>query len=202
MAELEQRATGDEGGGREWMVRALNARRDPAWTADGFVSERWLPVSPVSGRLDAFEWKDPLAGDAHGGAVIEAEGAGMLEARREEAAIPPPSRSTGEVARGSEKIGPTPDQRGSSQAEVFESEARPAGAGAQQPEPSAPASQEASLPVVRGTPRRCRSLHPIPVAPAVIPLGHAPDDPAPDPAAPTETDAGPAPEPCADNWSR
>ena len=44
------------------MTRALSARRDPAWTADGFVSDRWLPVSPVTGRLDAFEWKDPLAG--------------------------------------------------------------------------------------------------------------------------------------------
>ena len=63
MAELEEMEHGDEGRAREWMTRALNARRDPAWTADGFVSERWLPVSPVTGRLDAFEWKDPLAGE-------------------------------------------------------------------------------------------------------------------------------------------
>src|SRR4029077_9305624 len=69
MAELEM-AQGDEGRAREWMARALNARRDPAWTADAFVSERWQPISPVSGRLDAFEWKDPLAGEDHG-TVIE-----------------------------------------------------------------------------------------------------------------------------------
>jgi HemY protein len=69
MAELEM-AQGDEGRAREWMARALNARRDPAWTADAFVSEHWLPISPVSGRLDAFEWKDPLAGEDHG-TVIE-----------------------------------------------------------------------------------------------------------------------------------
>src|SRR5262249_49463013 len=69
MAELEM-AQGDEGRAREWMARALNARRDPAWTADAFVSDHWLPISPVSGRLDAFEWKDPLAGEDHG-AVIE-----------------------------------------------------------------------------------------------------------------------------------
>jgi HemY protein len=69
MAELEM-AQGDEGRGREWMARALNARRDPAWTADAFVSDHWLPISPVSGRLDAFEWKDPLVGEDHG-AVIE-----------------------------------------------------------------------------------------------------------------------------------
>ncbi len=52
---------GDEGRAREWMRRALNAARDPAWTADGIVSERWLPVSPVTGRLDAFQWKVPVA---------------------------------------------------------------------------------------------------------------------------------------------
>jgi HemY protein len=61
MAELEQVEHGDEGRSREWMARAVHAARDPAWTADGFVSERWLPVSPVSGRLDAFQWKVPLA---------------------------------------------------------------------------------------------------------------------------------------------
>jgi HemY protein len=27
--------------------------------ADGVVSERWAPVSPVTGRLDAFEWRAP-----------------------------------------------------------------------------------------------------------------------------------------------
>src|ERR1043165_7917173 len=56
MAELEG-LEGDEGRAREWMGRALNAARDPAWTADGYVSDRWLPVSPVTGRLDAFEWR-------------------------------------------------------------------------------------------------------------------------------------------------
>jgi HemY protein len=61
MAEIEQRESGDEGRAREWMARALRAPRDPEWTADGFVSDRWMPVSPVSGRLDAFQWKVPLA---------------------------------------------------------------------------------------------------------------------------------------------
>ena len=61
MAEIEEVEHGDEGRAREWMARAVHAARDPGWTADGLVSERWLPVSPVSGRLDAFEWKVPLA---------------------------------------------------------------------------------------------------------------------------------------------
>jgi HemY protein len=61
MAELEQKEHGDEGRAREWMTRAARATPDPAWTADGFVSDRWMPVSPVTGRLDAFQWKDPIA---------------------------------------------------------------------------------------------------------------------------------------------
>ncbi len=61
MAEIERAESGDEGRSREWMARALRAPRDPAWTADGFVTDRWMPVSPVSGRLDAFQWKVPLA---------------------------------------------------------------------------------------------------------------------------------------------
>ncbi len=39
-------------------------------TADGHVSDRWLPVSPVSGRLDAFEWRAPLAGIASAATLI------------------------------------------------------------------------------------------------------------------------------------
>jgi HemY protein len=62
MAELERAERNDEGRAREWMARAVNAAPDPQWTADGYVSDRWLPVSPVSGRLDAFEWRVPLTG--------------------------------------------------------------------------------------------------------------------------------------------
>src|SRR3989304_1406364 len=60
MAELEEAESGDIGRAREWVARALRAAPDPAWTADGFVSETWMPVSPT-GRLDGFEWKVPLA---------------------------------------------------------------------------------------------------------------------------------------------
>lgn len=62
MAALERAESADEGRAREWMARALNAAPDPQWTADGYVSDRWLPVSPISGRLDAFEWRVPLTG--------------------------------------------------------------------------------------------------------------------------------------------
>ena len=60
MAEIEEIEHGDEGRVREWMSRAMRASGDRAWTADGVVSERWMPVSP-DGRLDGFTWKVPLA---------------------------------------------------------------------------------------------------------------------------------------------
>lgn len=59
MAEIEDAENGPSGPVREWLARASRAPRDPVWIADGFVSKRWLPVSPVTGRLDAFEWKAP-----------------------------------------------------------------------------------------------------------------------------------------------
>jgi HemY protein len=71
MAELEHAESGNEGRAREWMARALHAPRDPAWTADGFISDRWLPVSPVTGRLDALQWKVPLTALGHAGALID-----------------------------------------------------------------------------------------------------------------------------------
>lgn len=61
MAELERTEHGDSGRARAWMLRAVRAAHDPVWTADGYVSDRWRPVSPVSGRIDAFQWLTPLA---------------------------------------------------------------------------------------------------------------------------------------------
>ncbi|HEY0302708.1 MAG TPA: heme biosynthesis HemY N-terminal domain-containing protein, partial [Rhizomicrobium sp.] len=60
MAEIEETEHGDEGRVREWMSRAMRASGDPVWTADGVVSDRWLPVSP-NGRLDGYQWRIPLA---------------------------------------------------------------------------------------------------------------------------------------------
>lgn len=60
LADIEEAETGDQGRVRHWLSQAVRAPRDPAWTADGYVSETWEPVSPVSGKLDAFEWKVPV----------------------------------------------------------------------------------------------------------------------------------------------
>lgn len=75
LADIEEAETGDQGRIRHWMAQALKANRDPAWVADGYVSDKWLPLSPVTGRLDAFEWKvpfDQLEGPVEEGAVSSA----------------------------------------------------------------------------------------------------------------------------------
>jgi HemY protein len=59
MAEIEDAENGQSGQVREWLAKGSRAPRDPAWIADGMVSKHWLPISPVTGRLDAFEWKTP-----------------------------------------------------------------------------------------------------------------------------------------------
>jgi HemY protein len=60
MARIEGEQFGNAGRVREWLARAANAPRDPAWTADGIVAERWAAISPVTGALDAFQWKVPV----------------------------------------------------------------------------------------------------------------------------------------------
>jgi HemY protein len=71
MAEIEAADTGDEGRVREWLARAVRAPRDPAWIADGVVAAEWAPVSPVTGRLDAFRWRVPDGVSDHHGPAID-----------------------------------------------------------------------------------------------------------------------------------
>jgi len=61
MAEIEEGQSADQGKAREWVNRAVRAPRDPVWTADGITAEEWEPVSPVTGKLDAFEWRVPTS---------------------------------------------------------------------------------------------------------------------------------------------
>lgn len=82
LADIEEAETGDQGRVRQWLAQALKAPRDPAWTADGYVSEQWSPVSPVTGRLNSFEWKVPVEQLAP---VIEVEKPQIMEAEEENA---------------------------------------------------------------------------------------------------------------------
>lgn len=60
MADIEEGEHGDKGRMRDWLSRAVRAERDPTWVAGTHISDTWLPISPVTGDLDAFEWKVPV----------------------------------------------------------------------------------------------------------------------------------------------
>src|ERR1700736_5032386 len=90
MAEIERTEHGDSGKARTWTLRAVRALHDPVWTADGYVSDRWRPVSPVTGRLDAFQWQTPVAAlPSDKSAAIEAQ---EFEAQQFKEAISAPRR--------------------------------------------------------------------------------------------------------------
>ena len=86
MAEIERTEHGDSGRARAWTLRAVRALHDPVWTADGYVSASWRPVSPVSGRIDAFQWQTPLA------ALPSDKNAGVEASPFEEAMLAAPRR--------------------------------------------------------------------------------------------------------------
>jgi HemY protein len=176
MAELEEKEHGDIGRAREWMARALTALRDPAWSADGFVSERWLPVSP-SGRLDAFEWKVPLAEVP--GPVIEPRPG---EPARE-LAPPEPARPAPETAKPAEPAKPAPEAKPveTPPPQPAPGRAEPA-AGAPEEESKVPPPSPQSEPAAKSASAPAAGSQPISTAAnvqaaPVIPLMHAPDDP-------------------------
>jgi HemY protein len=70
MARIEGEEHNDAGRVREWLARAAEAPRDPAWTADGIVSEHWIPTSPATGELDVFRWKVPPDTSTEGEAAL------------------------------------------------------------------------------------------------------------------------------------
>jgi HemY protein len=158
MAELEEVEHGDIGRTREWMTRALHAARDPAWTADGIVSDHWLPVSPVTGELDAFRWKAP---------VSEIAGPKLIEPREVEDVIEAAPTGRATPARREEA---EPD-------ETHVAEAAPT-APAMRGENEARHGSEARAQQATPMPRAGNPAAP-PVVDAVIPLVHAPDDPGP-----------------------
>jgi HemY protein len=59
MAELAEVEDGDAGHVREWLARASHATRDSIWIADGVMTDVWKPLSPITGKLDAFVWSKP-----------------------------------------------------------------------------------------------------------------------------------------------
>jgi HemY protein len=156
MAELERSEHGDSGRARAWMLRAVRARHDPVWTADGYVSDRWRPVSPVTGRLDAFQWQTPLA------ALPSDKGVTVEASPFEEAMLAPPRQVPGESL--------PPRERPTGPAAAAPSEP----AAAQDNSPTS-ASAEPPPPVFRA--RQDATRNGASAVPPVIPIVRAPDDP-------------------------
>jgi HemY protein len=205
MAEIERTEHGDSGKARTWTLRAVRARHDPAWTADGYVSDRWRPVSPVTGRLDAFQWQTPVASlpSADKGAVIETS-------PFEEAMLAAPSRKPEIVANESlaeppqyepvmvpiEVIAPAATQDNAPLAPTSaEKPAEPVvilpppAAAAPTPAPASSAPAQESAPVAPAPLFRTRADLAKPATapiPPVIPIVRAPDDPGIDDEAPSD----------------
>ena len=172
MAEIERTEHGDSGRARAWTLRAVRAQHDPVWTADGYVSDRWRPVSPVSGRIDAFQWQMPLA------ALPSDKSTTIEPSPFEEAmlAAPPPRRIEPPVEPTS-AIPPEPEP-------VAAQDNSPVVAAAVEPAPvvapAPPPPPTESVAVTAAPLFRARQDIPkaaSPSIPAVIPIIRAPDDP-------------------------
>ena len=98
MAEVEEAEHGETGALFEWLQRASRAARDAAWVADGAVFERWAPVSPVSGKLDAMTWTTPMEQlDSRDDRIIMH----VPEAARATAALPATAATSASIAPAS-----------------------------------------------------------------------------------------------------
>ncbi|SDO24599.1 heme biosynthesis protein HemY [Afipia sp. GAS231] len=180
MAELERTEHGDSGRARAWTLRAVRALHDPAWTADGYVSDRWRPVSPVTGRLDAFQWLTPVASlPSDKGAAIEPSPfeEAMLATPRRAVVLEPPaagSEPESELAAAAQDNAPpaTVEPAPIDAAPVV---AAPVATPAPPPPRSAESAPMASAPLFRAR-QDIPKAAPAPI-PAVIPIIRAPDDP-------------------------
>jgi HemY protein len=161
MAEIERIEHGDSGKARAWTLRAVRALHDPVWTADGYVSDRWRPVSPVSGRLDAFQWQMPLSALPSGNSALTSSPfeQAMLAATPASAAPVSPSPDTSPLV---EQDNAPADQA------VVDVTLSPPAAGAPTAAPPLFRARTDIPPV---------GEKPAPVIPAVIPIVRAPDDP-------------------------
>jgi HemY protein len=170
MAEIERTEHGDSGRARAWTLRAVRALHDPVWTADGYVSDRWRPVSPVTGRLDAFQWQTPLA-------ALPSDKSAAIEAKEFNEAISAPRRVEPPRAPQAE-VAPPPAAQDNSPAVAAVIEPAPTAAPAPSP-PQADSAPVAAAPLFRQRQDipKDNARGALPSIPAVIPIIRPPDDP-------------------------
>jgi HemY protein len=175
MAEIERTEHGDSGRARAWTLRAVRALHDPAWTADGYVSDSWRPVSPVTGRLDAFQWQTPVAAlPSDKGPAIESSPfeEAMLATPRRAVVLEPPAPVEAEPAVTAAEPVPAAQDNAPPPAAV---EPAPAVAPTPVPPPAPEAAPVAAAPLFRARQDIPKAV-PTPI-PAVIPIVRPPDDP-------------------------
>jgi HemY protein len=207
MAEIERTEHGDSGKARTWTLRAVRARHDPAWTADGYVSDRWRPVSPMTGRLDAFQWQTPVASlpSSDRGATIDTSpfeeamlaapsprkdmmaNEGLADPPREIAPVTPAP-----TAQDNAPLVAKMEEKPQEKAEAAPAEKHPEPVITLSPPAAAasaapPAESPASAPAAPAPMFRARADLNKPAAPLpVIPIIRAPDDPGIDDDAPSD----------------
>jgi HemY protein len=179
MAELEDAEHGAAGRVREWLARATRAPRDAAWVADGLVSDHWMPVSPITGRLDAFVWTVPPAtlgsraqavddvladlDDSTKLIDVKAESVTTIEPAAVAPPPPPPPPAPKEEPKPVGEAKPV---------QAVAEPAKPA-----ETQPAETKSTEAKLAATREA---------APPKPVIFPVSHAPDDPGPEEEPPPE----------------
>lgn len=177
MARVEAEESGDKGKAREWLARAATAPRDAAWIADGVISDRWAPVSPVTGTLDAFEWRVPadevegeegilgadltefIASGEPETVIVRAEIVAVEDEAKSKIAEAPPAAQ--------EAPPPAPAAKAPEAADTGTASARP------EPLPSAPPEPAARPAAARTKPEPPRTR--------IFTPPRAPDDPGPEP---------------------
>jgi HemY protein len=177
MAEIERTEHGDSGKARAWTLRAVRALHDPVWTADGYVSDRWRPVSPVSGRLDAFRWQMPLSALPSANSTVETspfERAMLAPAAR-------PAETESDAASSPPLV-----------VEQDNAPAKPASDVAPAPPPATEAVAPAAPPLFRAR-TDIPTAKAAPAIPPVIPILRPPDDPGVDEEAEIDEFAEPRP---------
>ena len=210
MADLEDQENDASGAVREWLARASWAPRDAAWIADGVITDRWAPISPVTGRLDAFVWGTPieslepptmrprrrpepapvLPSSDHVLADVDEPEAPVLEATVEpvapkpaEAPAPAPAVEPAPVAAAPahSAVGHAPEPPAPAAATAASAAAATPAAAVPAPAPSASSQPANDSKVVPLKPDPAEPARPRRAAADVVfPMATAPDDPGPD----------------------
>lgn len=184
MAELEEAEHGAAGRVREWLARATRAPHDAAWVADGLVSDHWMPVSPITGRLDAFVWTVPPATlgsppQALDDVLVDLDDSTKLIEIKplsattiEPAVVAPP-------AAPAPKEEPKPEPAAAVAQPAPKEEPKPVETVTEVARPAEAKTAEAAKPAVS-------AREAAPPKPVIFPVSHAPDDPGPDDEPPPE----------------